>query len=111
MSVRIHIPTPMRQHTDGQAVVEAKGASVQAVLDDHVFLDGSQEAIVHHAAAAEALEYIAGYLQRLRGPERQRVREDMECLATYARHEKWPRQAVLFLKSFLTDFGIIEKGG
>lgn len=34
MSVRIHIPTPMRQHTDGQAVVEAAGSTVQAALDD-----------------------------------------------------------------------------
>jgi molybdopterin synthase sulfur carrier subunit len=34
MSVRIHIPTPMRQHTEGQAVVEASGGSVQAALDD-----------------------------------------------------------------------------
>jgi sulfur-carrier protein len=34
MSVRIHIPTPMRQHTEGQAVVEATGATVQAALDD-----------------------------------------------------------------------------
>jgi len=34
MSVRIQIPTPMRQHTEGKAVVEASGASVQAVLDD-----------------------------------------------------------------------------
>jgi molybdopterin converting factor small subunit len=34
MAVRIHIPTPLRQHTQGQAVVEASGASVQAALDD-----------------------------------------------------------------------------
>ena len=34
MAIRVHIPTPMRQHTDGQAVVEASGGSVQAVLDD-----------------------------------------------------------------------------
>jgi MoaD family protein len=34
MSIRIHIPTPMRQHTEGQAVVEAAGATVQAALDD-----------------------------------------------------------------------------
>jgi MoaD family protein len=34
MSIRIQIPTPMRQHTDGKATVEASGASVQAVLDD-----------------------------------------------------------------------------
>lgn len=34
MSVRIHIPTPMRQHTEGQAVVETSGSTVQAALDD-----------------------------------------------------------------------------
>jgi sulfur-carrier protein len=34
MSIRVHIPTPMRQHTDGHAVVEASGATVKAVLDD-----------------------------------------------------------------------------
>ena len=33
MPVKVHIPTPMRQHTEGQPVVEASGASVQAVLD------------------------------------------------------------------------------
>jgi len=34
MSIRIHIPTPMRQHTQGQAVVDASGTTVQAALDD-----------------------------------------------------------------------------
>jgi MoaD family protein len=34
MSIRVQIPTPMRQHTDGQATVEASGATVQGVLDD-----------------------------------------------------------------------------
>ena len=34
MSVRIHIPTPLRQHTQGQAVVEAQGGTVQALLND-----------------------------------------------------------------------------
>src|SRR5213079_2889728 len=34
MSVRVHIPTPMRQHTQGQAVVEVKGTTVQASLHD-----------------------------------------------------------------------------
>jgi sulfur-carrier protein len=34
MAVRIHIPTPMRQHTDGQAVVEVDAATVQAALDE-----------------------------------------------------------------------------
>lgn len=34
MAVKISIPTPMRKHTDGNATVEANGATVQAVLDD-----------------------------------------------------------------------------
>ena len=34
MAIRVQIPTPMRQHTDGQAVVEVGGATVQAALDD-----------------------------------------------------------------------------
>jgi molybdopterin synthase sulfur carrier subunit len=34
MSVRIHIPTPMRQHTESKAVVEAAGTTVKAALDD-----------------------------------------------------------------------------
>ena len=32
MAIRVHIPTPMRQHTDGQAVVEVTGDSVKAAL-------------------------------------------------------------------------------
>ncbi len=34
MSIRVHIPTPMRQHTENQAVVEVAGGTVQAALDD-----------------------------------------------------------------------------
>ncbi len=34
MAVRVQIPTPMRQHAGGQAVVEVSGATVQAALKD-----------------------------------------------------------------------------
>jgi len=34
MAIRIHIPTPMRQHTEGQAVVEVAGSTVKAALDN-----------------------------------------------------------------------------
>ena len=34
MSIRVHIPTPMRQHTQGQAVVEVTGNTIQGALDD-----------------------------------------------------------------------------
>ena len=33
MAIKVHIPTPMRQHTAGQAVVEVPGGTVQAALD------------------------------------------------------------------------------
>ena len=34
MSIRVHIPTPMRQYTDNQAVVEGAGATVKDLLDN-----------------------------------------------------------------------------
>ena len=34
MAVSVQIPTPMRQHTEGKAVVEVSGGTVQAALDD-----------------------------------------------------------------------------
>jgi molybdopterin synthase sulfur carrier subunit len=34
MPIRVHIPTPMRPHTDGQATVETGGATVKQVLDN-----------------------------------------------------------------------------
>jgi molybdopterin synthase sulfur carrier subunit len=34
MAIRIHIPTPMRQHTDGLAIVEVSGTTVQKALDE-----------------------------------------------------------------------------
>ncbi len=34
MPVRVRIPTPMRQHTEGQETVEAAGSTVKEVLDN-----------------------------------------------------------------------------
>jgi sulfur-carrier protein len=34
MAIRINIPTPMRQHTENQAVVDTSGGTVQAALED-----------------------------------------------------------------------------
>lgn len=33
MPIKVHIPTPMRQHTAGSATVEVQGATVQAALE------------------------------------------------------------------------------
>ncbi len=34
MPIRVQIPPPLRQHTDGKDAVDAKGTTVQEVLDD-----------------------------------------------------------------------------
>jgi hypothetical protein len=80
-----------------------------AVLHAIVFLDGSAEDVVHPAAAEEAVQYFITYLQRLEGPELQRMREDLECLVAYARQEKWPQEEMEFLQGFLEDYGIGEE--
>ena len=36
MPLKIQIPTPMRQHTEGKTTVEAQGATIKAVLADLV---------------------------------------------------------------------------
>jgi hypothetical protein len=80
-----------------------------AVLHATVFLAGSDDEVVDPAAAEEALQYLAGYLQRLDGALLRQVREDMACLTAFAKQEKWPKQLVRMLQQFLTDYGI-EKG-
>jgi hypothetical protein len=79
---------------------------VLAVVHVAVFLSGSEDDIIHPDAAEEALQYLAGYLQRLEGPALHKVREDMDCLATFGRQEKWPKQVVRFLRDFLADCGV-----
>ncbi len=34
MAIKVQIPTPMRQHTDGKTTVEVSGGTVQAALAD-----------------------------------------------------------------------------
>jgi hypothetical protein len=77
-----------------------------AVLHAYVFFEGSEPEVVHPDMAAEAMEYLATYLQRLSGPELARAREDMETLVGFAKEEKWPKQQVLFLKKFLSENGV-----
>jgi len=80
-----------------------------AVLHATVFLAGSDDEVVNPDAAEEALQYLAGYLQRLDGALLRQVREDMVCLTTFAKQEKWPKQLVRVLQSFLKDYGIGEE--
>ena len=103
---------PSSEVPDGAAVLPLIPAELGvhplllATLHAVVFFDGSAEDVVHDAAADEALQYLATYLQRLQGPELKRIQEDMECLLAYARQEKWPREEVEFLTGFLRDYGV-----
>lgn len=76
------------------------------VLHAYVFLEGSEEVVLHPAAAEEAMHYIVSYLQRLTGPDLKRIREDLQTLVGFAKHEKWPKQQVRFLQDFLKENGI-----
>jgi molybdopterin converting factor small subunit len=70
MSVRVQIPTPMRQHTEGQAAVEAAGATVQGVLDDlcrkfpaltqRLFENGQVRRFVNVYLNDEDVRYLGG---------------------------------------------------
>jgi hypothetical protein len=79
------------------------------VLHAYVFLEGSDPAVLNPAAAEEAMEYLAAYLQRLDGAELRRVKEDLQALVGFAKHEKWPKQQVRFLQDFLADNGVGEE--
>jgi hypothetical protein len=81
-----------------------------AALHATVFLAGSEENIVHPAAADEAVQAIAGYFARLEGADLDRVREDMACMVAHARQEKWPKHVVHALKTFLGDIGVEGNG-
>jgi hypothetical protein len=77
-----------------------------AALHAVVFLDGSAADVVNDAAAGEALNYLATYLQRLQGAELQRVREDMAVLLEHARENDWPAEELTFLNDFLDEFAV-----
>jgi hypothetical protein len=77
-----------------------------AVVHAIVFLAGSDSKVVDPAAADEAVERIADYLRRLKTDRLNEVREDFDCLVRYARQQKWPKQLIRSLQSFLSDCGI-----
>lgn len=77
-----------------------------AVLHAVVFFDGSDVEVINDAAANEALNYFATYMQRLQGPDLTRIREDMDCLIAFGKQEGWPKEELQFLQGFLQEFGV-----
>jgi hypothetical protein len=78
------------------------------VLHAVVFLSASDDGIVNDAAADEALNYFATYLQRVTGPQKKRIEEDLDCLIRFARQEKWDKAEIESLQKFTSDFGVGE---
>jgi len=77
-----------------------------AVVHATVFLAGSDDKVLDPAAADEAIQHLAAYLQRLTPEQQLAVDEDMDCLI----QQHWPKQLVRSLQSFLADFEIGEEG-
>lgn len=103
---------PPAEAPDGAAVFPLIPAEIGvhplllAALHAYVFLEGSEPEVLNPAAGEEAMNYLATYLQRLKGDDLRRAKEDMATLAAFARSEKWPKQQVRFLQDFLKDNGI-----
>jgi hypothetical protein len=81
-----------------------------ATLHAIVFFDGSDSEVINDPAATEALNYLATYLQRLKGPDLQRIREDVDCLIAFGKQEEWPQEEMQFLQDFLKEFGVGSRG-
>lgn len=77
-----------------------------ATLHALVFLHGSDDTVVHPAAAQEQLELMAMCLQRLDAAALQRLREDLTVLAGFAKEQSWPKNAEQFFTNFMADFGL-----
>jgi hypothetical protein len=106
---------PEREVPEGAAVFPTIPAELGidpvllAVIHATVFLAGSDEKLVDPAAADEVVEAMGGYLRRLEGKQLAGVRENMECLVSYARQEKWPGPLIESLRSLLGDYGVDDR--
>jgi len=107
---------PLSEVPEGAAVLPEIPAELGvhplflATLHAMVFLSGSDESLVNGPAAEEALGFMVEYLQRLDGTDLRRVTEDIRCMISLAKQEKWSKGQIHFLQSFLTDHGIGQEG-
>jgi hypothetical protein len=104
--------SPPTETPDGAAVFPLIPAEIGvhplllAALHAYVFLEGSEPAVLNPAVGEEAMNYLVTYLQRLKGEDLRRAKEDMATLAAFAKSEGWPKQQVRFLQDFLKENGI-----
>jgi len=79
-----------------------------AVFHALVFLEGSADDVVDPAAADEAVQYLATYLQRLSGDDLNQLKEDLKRLVEHAVRQKWSADQQQLILDFLRHYGIGE---
>ena len=77
-----------------------------ALLHCMAFLELSGDDTVDADAALEVIEYVAGYLQRLSGPQAEEVRKQLAVVSLYAREQGSPEAFITFVDGFLDACGI-----
>ena len=86
MPVRVQIPTPMRQHTEGKTTVEAQGATVKAVLDNLVAVHPGLSARISIDSVEILLVPVSirvtSFSNRPPAPRGRTVRESFAALTT-----------------------------
>src|SRR5207253_10888911 len=106
----------MAKQSDGEADREEvpEGAAVVPLIPENagvnplflavfhalVFLEGSADDVVDPAAADEAVQYLATYLQRLSGDELDKLKEDLKRLVEHARRQKWSPDQQQLIQDF-----------
>src|SRR6266851_4099816 len=80
-----------------------------AVFHALVFLEGSSEEIIDPAAADEAAQFLATYLQRLSGDDLNKMKEDLKRLLDHARRQHWSTDQQKLIQDFLAHYGIRDQ--
>jgi hypothetical protein len=107
-------PADREQVPEGAAVVPLipENAGVNplflAVFHALMFLEGSSEEVIDPAAAEEAAQYMATYLQRLSRSDRHKLKEDLRRLVDHAQRQKWSPDQQKLIQGFLLHYGIKE---
>lgn len=80
-----------------------------AVFHALVFLEGSSDEILDSAAADEAAQYLATYLQRMSGDELHKLNQDLKRLEDHARRQRWTPDQQKLIQDFLEHYGIKDR--
>ena len=78
-----------------------------ALLQCTAFLDLSSDDEVQPDAAAEVLEHVGMYVQRMGDEELDQIESQIEDVVAHGKEAGWPTELVDFVSSFLENCGIV----